>query len=192
MFQKDDRWLYELSYAAPIANNKWRAGAGAIWDLKTDATRPRGWTSTDAAGLQVLPLLIRYDEVYGSGPIRHALRCSVNVSQSYVWPALHPSANQTDGLPMGMRLRLKASTVITGYPTHIQKILQCMKDYGLIVADRGGNMYLQGTRDPRWGHIYYDFNIYFKTLNITNFDILKLSYQPFGKPGITDPDIDET
>jgi hypothetical protein len=100
---------------------------------------PEGYTSTDAAGLCVLAGLVRYDEAYGTEPIRHAIRCSIRRTNRYVWPASHTGATDAGAPPLGMRMRLKASKDISGYPPEIRRIFQAMKDYGLIVADRGGN-----------------------------------------------------
>src|SRR5207247_2022140 len=110
----DNRILFELYHTCWNVNH-WEAGSGAIYQLDGDGRRPEGWTSADAAGLAILPGLVRYDEVFGSDPIRHAFRFTVQSTNGYVYPASHDASNSSslDALPMGARLRLKASTNIT-------------------------------------------------------------------------------
>jgi len=147
----DNRILFEL-YHTCWNGSGWQAGSGAIYQLDGNGRRPEGWTSADAAGLAILPGLVRYDEVFGSGPIRHAFRFTVQYTNGHVYPASHTASNSSssDALPMGARLRLKASTNISGFSAPLQKIAQAMKTYGLIVADNGTNMYVTGAYDPRW------------------------------------------
>src|SRR5678810_381457 len=114
ILQRDDMYLYELSYAQ-WTGSAWIAGAGAMWDLKKNDYRPMGWTSTDAAGMQVLPGLVRYDEAYGPDPIRHGFRFAVNTVNGKVWPATHIGSNDTGGIPLGTRIRLKGDFDIDGY-----------------------------------------------------------------------------
>lgn len=150
-----DNWrLYELfsAYRVP-GTNDWTAGSGAIFDLSSNALRPAGWTSADAAGLPILPGLVRYDEVVEQGVIRHALRFTVSRSRrAYVAPARHFASSLTDPNlpPMGMRVRLKASYDISGFPPSARVILQALKTYGMIVADNGSNWYISGAPDARW------------------------------------------
>jgi hypothetical protein len=145
--------LYELWDAHPVAGGKsWRAGSGAIFNLKSNKLRPAGWTSADAAGLPVLPGLVRYDEVK-AGRIAHALRFTVaRTRRAYVAPATHWASTSTDpGLPpMGMRVRLKADFDISGYPRDARVILKAMRTYGMLLADNGQNWFVSGTPDPRW------------------------------------------
>ena len=120
--------------------------------LGSNALRPAGWTSADAAGLPILPGLVRYDEV-AAGVIRHALRFTVSrTQQAYLWPARHYASSATDPTlpPMGLRVRLKASVDLSGFPAPDRVILQALKDYGMFVADNGSNWYLSGAPDPRW------------------------------------------
>jgi hypothetical protein len=149
----DNRILYELYDATyNAAAGRWDAGSGAVWHLDSNATRPAGWTSADAAGLPMLPGLVRYDEVK-SGEITHALRFTVEESQrAYVFPATHYASELTDPAlpPMGLRLRLKASYDVSGFPADVQVILRGLKKYGMIVADNGGPLYISGSPDPRW------------------------------------------
>lgn len=145
--------LYELWDAHPVnGGTSWRAGSGAVFNLKSNKLRPAGWTSADAAGLPVLPGLVRYDEVK-SGRITHALRFTVaRTRRAYLAPATHWASSSTDpGLPpMGMRVRLKAGFDISGYPKAARVILKAMKAYGLLLADNGQNWFVSGTPDPRW------------------------------------------
>ena len=143
--------LYEL-YDARYSPTGSTAGSGAIWNLGSNALRPAGWTSADAAGLPILPGLLRYDEVL-SGSITHAIRMTAeSTDTSYLWPARHEagSAGNPDLPPMGARFRLKASYDISGYSPQAQVVLRAMQHYGLILADNGSNWYFGGTADPAW------------------------------------------
>jgi hypothetical protein len=140
--------LYEL-FALRRANGRWAAGSGATWNLRKFRARPRGWTSADAAGLPILPLLARP----GKGPIRHALRMTVSETRSaFVWPARHEASDRTDSsLPrMGERLRLKQSVDISRFPRQARRIARAMQAYGLIVADNGSDWYVSGVPSPKW------------------------------------------
>jgi hypothetical protein len=150
-----DNWkLYELWSATPLDGGAaWKAGSGAIFDLKKGNTRPAGWTSADAAGLPVLPGLVRYDEAVEQGNIPHALRFTVVHSRrAYVSPAKHFASNSNDPHlpPMGMRVRLKADFDISAFPPTARVILTALKKYGMIVADNGSNWFISGAPDPRW------------------------------------------
>ena len=143
--------LYEL-YDARYSPSGSTAGSGAIWNLNSDALRPAGWTSADAAGLPILPGLLRYDEVQ-SGVITHAIRMTAQVTDtSYLWPARHEAGSSSDPNlpPMGARFRLKAGFDISGYSPQAQVVLRAMQHYGLILADNGSNWYFGGTADPNW------------------------------------------
>ncbi|MCX6352372.1 MAG: hypothetical protein NTX03_10995 [Bacteroidetes bacterium] len=146
--------LYELYNAKKISGG-WQAGCGALWDLKTNYYRTEGWTSADAAGLPILPCLVRYDEV-ASGEIHHAIRFTVSKSKvykGYVSPASHKvngSGSLGSSLPMGARLRLKAGVDISTFSTTNKVILTAMKKYGIILADIGSDMYITGAPDSRW------------------------------------------
>lgn len=144
--------LYELFHAFPQADGSWNARSGAAYDLNSNALRPDGWTSADAAGLPILPGLVTYDEV-ASGEIDHAIRFTVRQTRDeHVWPARHFASSLTDSRypPMGQRFRLKASFDISGYSPDIQVILRAMKTYGLILADNGSSWFISGAPDPRW------------------------------------------
>ena len=145
--------LYELFSAYP-ANGGWTAGSGAIYDLRSNAMRPAGWTSADAAGLPILPGLVRYEEI-AQGVINHAIRITVPRTQkAYVWPARHLASSRTDTNlpPMGLWLRLRADFDVSGYPRDAQIILQALKKYGAIVADNGSPWYMSGVPDERWNN----------------------------------------
>jgi hypothetical protein len=145
-------FLYELFNVYPHAGGGWRAGSGAVFDLRSNALRPDTWTSADAAGLPILPGLVRYDEV-ASGEIRHALRFTAPVTQKrHVWPARHDaSSNTSTGVPpMGQRFRLKASFDVSGFPPAVQVVLTALKRYGMMLADNGSPWFLSGAPDPRW------------------------------------------
>jgi hypothetical protein len=133
-----------------LENGHWSGGSGAIWDLNSNALRPADWTSADAAGLPILPGLVRYDEII-AGNINHALRFTAEDTAGYIWPARHLTAQAQSGIPpMGARFRLKADYVISGFPQEMQVILQAMKTYGIILADNGSNWYVSGAPDERW------------------------------------------
>jgi hypothetical protein len=143
--------LYELFHAS-YTGPGWEADSGAIWDLGSNALRPEGWTSADAAGLPILPGLARYDEV-DSGTISHALRFTVWRSQrGYIHPATHQAGATDDpnDPPMGLRLRLRADYDISGFTGHARTILEALRTYGMIVADNGTSWYISGATDPRW------------------------------------------
>ena len=140
--------LYELFSLYP----SWSAGSGAIWDLTSNALRPRGWTSADAAGLPILPGLARYDEV-AAGSIDHALRFTVRRSRrAYIFPARHFASSYTSKSlpPMGLRLRLRRDFFVAGFPLQAQVVLRALKRYGMIVADNGSSWYVSGAPDPGW------------------------------------------
>ena len=144
--------LEELFYAWPQDNGSWEASSGAAYDLRSNALRPDGWTSADAAGLPIFPGLVTYDEV-ATGYIGHAVRFTASETQrAHVWPARHhASANPNLDLPpMGQRFRLKASFDISGFAPEIQVILTAFKQFGLILADNGSSWYVSGAPDPRW------------------------------------------
>jgi hypothetical protein len=143
--------LYEL-YAADHTSGTWTAGSGATWDLASNALRPAGWTSADAAGLPIFPGLIRYDEV-AAGAIRHAIRFTApSTCAGSIYPARHQAGSGSCSVkpPMGLRLRLKAGVNISGYGSQAQVILQALKTYGMILADNGSPFYLTGAPDTRW------------------------------------------
>ena len=144
--------LYELFDAHPSTGGAWTAGSGASWDLRSNALRPAGWTSADAAGLPILPGLVTYDEVM-SGRVDHAIRITVPTSRrSYLWPARHQagSTNDADVPAMGERFRLKASVDEANFPATVRPIVAALKTYGSIVADNGAPWFMSGVPDDRW------------------------------------------
>lgn len=175
IFDRDNLLLYEL-YNVYHDGTSWRAGSGAFFDTKTNHRRPDGWTSTDAAGLAVLPGLVRYNEVFGSEEIRHAFRATVRATNGYVYPASHRAGSNPQALPMGARLRLKSGRDISGFRPEIQKIFRAMKKYGLIVADNGSDMYVSGTYDTRWDNDI--LNSAFHSLTASDFEVVQLGYNP--------------
>jgi len=149
---RDNCVLYELFYAFPQPDGSWTAGSGAIFDLSSHALRPDGWTSADAAGLPILPGLVRYDEV-AQGEIRHALRFTApQTRRAYVWPARHYASSLTGAQypPMGQRFRLRADFDVSSFSPEVQVILQALKTYGMILADNGSAWYISGAPDDRW------------------------------------------
>jgi hypothetical protein len=151
---RDNCRLYELFALYPTPGGGWRAGSGAIWNLRSNRLRPAGWTSADAAGLPILPGLARYDEV-ARGKIDHALRFTVRrTRRAYVYPARHYASDSNDPSlpPMGLRLRLKASYPTTGFPRQARIVLEALKRYGMLVADNGSDWYVTGAPDPRWSN----------------------------------------
>jgi hypothetical protein len=156
------------------------AGSGAFFDMNTDNRRPDGWTSADAAGLAILPGLVRYDEAYdpSGAEIRHAFRVTVRATDGYVYPASHQAGSTSGALPMGARLRLKASVDVTTRSSdpHVQNILRAMQRYGLIVADNGSDMYITGTYDTRWDN--NTLNPGFSAVTANDFEVIQLGYNP--------------
>jgi hypothetical protein len=179
---RDNRHLYEL-FALRWTGARWEAGSGAFFDLNTNTRRPEGWTSADAAGLAILPGLVRYDEAFGPDEIRHALRVTVRGVNGYVWPASHRANTNSAGPPLGTRLRLKAGVNISGYPAYIQKIFRAMKTYGLIVADTGSDLYVSGVFDTRWSND--QLNPAFRAITARDFDIVQLGWR--GEANCTPP-----
>jgi hypothetical protein len=171
----DNRILYEL-YQAHWNVDHWEAGSGAIFQLDSDARRPDTWTSADAAGLAILPGLVRYDEAFGSGPIKHAFRFTLRDSNGYAYPASHVAGSNPQAPPLGARLRLKATVNVSGYTPEVQRIFQAMKTYGLILADNGSDMYVQGTYDTRWDNSV--LNPAFGAITASDFDVIQLGWRP--------------
>jgi hypothetical protein len=150
-----DHWmLYEMFSAYRVNGGaSWNAASGAVFNLNSNALRPAGWTSADAAGLPIFPGLVRYDEVFEQREITHALRFTADFTRrAYVYPARHFASDDTNPNlpPMGMRVRLKASFDISGFSPAMQVILRALKRYGMILADNGSSWYISGAPDPRW------------------------------------------
>jgi hypothetical protein len=189
VLEKDGCWLYEL-FNASLKNGKWSADQASIWDMTINTQRPFTWTSADAAGLPVFVGLARYDEV-AAGAIHHALRFTVPSSQrAFVLPATHWASTNTDpnAPPMGLRLRLKASVDISGYPAEDQVILTALKTYGMILADNGSALYVSGAPDTRWN----DTNLnLLKNIHASDFEVVQTGtiYKPGSVPTGTSPAI---
>ncbi len=171
-----DHWsLSELFAAFPVARRPdWTAGSGAVFDLSSNALRPAGWTSADAAGLPIFPGLARYDEVVEQGVIRHALRFTVHdTRRAYVFPARHWASSDTSSTlpPMGMRVRLKGNFDISGFPPSARVILQALKTYGMMVADNGGDWFISGAPDVRWND---DELNTLKQVQGSNFEVVRM------------------
>jgi hypothetical protein len=151
MWDKTECMLYEL-FAASRSGSGWTAGSGAIWNLRSNALRPDGWTSADAAGLPILPGLVRYDEV-AAGAINHALRFTAPRTRTqHIYPARHDAGESGSAAlpPMGLRVRLKADVDISGFGPQARVLLTALKRYGMILADNGSPWYVTGAPDARW------------------------------------------
>jgi hypothetical protein len=151
---RDSCRLYELGNLYPLVGGLWRAGAGATWDLRSNRLRPPGWTSADAAGLPILPGLVRYDEVR-RGVIDHALRFTAErTRRAFVYPARHfASASNSPALPpMGLRVRLRKNFDVSGFPPQARVVLVALKRYGMILADNGSNWFVSGEPNARWSN----------------------------------------
>lgn len=181
---KTNNHLYEL-YNVWFNGTVWEAGSGAFFDMSTNNRRPEGWTSADAAGLAILPGLVRYDEVFGPDEIRHALRFTVSQTNGHIYPASHTAGSTVGALPMGARLRLKASTDISEYAPEVQKIFRAFKKYGLILADNGSNMFISGVYDTRWDNDV--LNDAFHSLHASDFDVVQLGWKPSLSLALTVP-----
>jgi hypothetical protein len=157
ILRQGDCKLFEIFHAYPQPGGTWTGTSGALWDLTSNSLRPNTWTSGDAAGLPMLPGLVRYEEVQ-AGEIRHALRFTCELTRNqHVWPARHHASSSTDSArpPMGQRFRLKSDVNIAGYPAEVQVILRALKKYGIILADNGGNWFISGVPNSSWndGHL---------------------------------------
>lgn len=184
MVDCSNRVLYELyNVYYDTAQAKWFAGSGASFDMTTNARRPDGWTSADAAGLAIFPGLIRYDEAANATvtDIGHAFRVTARATNGYVFPASHRAGSSAGALPMGARLRLKA--LVNGIDPATrnsdpvaQKIFRAMQKYGLIVADNGSDLYVTGSFDLRWNNGV--LNPAFSTLSASDFEVVQLGWNP--------------
>jgi hypothetical protein len=151
---RDNCVLWEIYNARPQPDGTWKAGSGAIFDLTCNCMRPDGWTSADAAGLPILPGLVRYDEV-AAGEIRHALRFTAPRTRNQaVWPARHAASKLTDPQlpPLGQRFRLKSSFSVSGFSPQVKVILIALQKYGMMVADNGSSWFISGTQDEHWNN----------------------------------------
>ena len=174
MLDKDACRLYELYAAHKLPDGTWNAGSGAIWDLGSNALRPAGWTSADAAGLPILPGLVRYDEV-AAGAIYHALRFTAPTTRkAYIYPARHYASDLTSAAqpPMGLRVRLKATVDISHFGPQAQVLLTALKQYGMILADNGSPWYVTGAPAAGWDD---DDMHQLQTLHGSDFEVVETS-----------------
>jgi len=145
--------LYELYDAHPLnGGRRWRAGSGAIFDLRSNRLRPAGWTSADAAGLPILPGLARYGEV-AKGAIDHALRFTARrTRRAYVYPARHFASGDADPKlpPMGLRVRLRRGADLSALRPQARVVARALQRYGAILADNGSPWFFSGAPDARW------------------------------------------
>jgi hypothetical protein len=146
--------VYELYAARRAGDGSWRAGSGAIFDLRSNALRRSGWTSADAAGLSILAGLVRYEEV-AAGRVDHAIRFTApRTRDSFIWPARHAASDASDAAlpPMGARFRLKAGVDTSRFPAPARVIAEALKRYGAILADNGSSWFFSGSEDSRWNN----------------------------------------
>jgi hypothetical protein len=149
---RDAGKLYELFAGYPNGDGTWRAGSGAVFNLDSNVLRPSTWTSADAAGLPILPGLVRYEEVV-AGDLHHALRFTApQTRNTFIWPARHKALtlSGTAYPPMGQRFRLKQSFDISNFGPNVKVILRALKRYGMFLADNGSSWFISGAPDPRW------------------------------------------
>ena len=178
--------LYNVWYNP--TQGQWYGGSGAFFDMNTNNRRPDGWTSADAAGLAILPGLVRYDEAWNPAvtDIGHAFRVTVRATNGYVYPASHRAGSTAGALPMGARMRLKAvdgnglDPALRTSDPNVRKIFRAMQKYGVIVADNGTDMYISGTFDTRWNNDI--LNPAFSLLSAGDFDVIQLGWNPPSGP----------
>lgn len=171
MLDKGACRLYEL-YDVTKSGSTWHAGSGAIWNLRSNALRPAGWTSADAAGLPILPGLVLYSQVQ-SGVINHAIRFTAPKTCGYIYPARHQTAAPCSNLPpMGLRVRLKASVDISGFGPQARVVLTALKRYGMILADNGSPWYITGEPSSHWND---DQLHLLQTLTGADFEVVETS-----------------
>lgn len=147
--QKRTCRLYE-TWNTRRSGSGWRAGSGAVWNLRSNALRPSGWTSADAAGLPILPGLLRWSEVR-AGRVGHAIRFTApTTAPSFIWPARHEAGSDPQAPPMGARFRLRADFDLSGFSDQTRVVLTAMQQYGLVLADNGSSWFFQGARSGGW------------------------------------------
>lgn len=162
MLDKESCRLWEAYHAYTGSGGTWHIFGSATFDLRSNAHRPDTWTSADAAGFPILPLLLRADEA-STGEIKHALRFTIassSIRRAYVWPARHLTNNGTtsaDLPPMGQLLRIKKTYVVPeGFSAQSKAILNALKSYGMYLADGGSNLYITGEPSADWDEAIFD------------------------------------
>jgi hypothetical protein len=182
---RDNRLLFELYDLSCVPTGSpscsWEAGSGATWSLDTNTRRPFGWTSGDAAGLAILPGLVRYSEAYSGSPIAHAFRVTTRGVNGFVYPASHDATTSTNvnAPALGTRLRLRSTFTLPGYPSGataadraaMDRVVTAMKEYGLVVADTGSDMYVSGAYDTRWDNGVW--NPFFSSIKAGDFEVVE-------------------
>lgn len=172
---RDNNHLYEL-YNVWFDQSTWQwyAGSGAFWDMNTNDRRPDDWGSSDESGLQILPGVLRYDEVYGPNEIEHSIAMSVENCNGWVYPASNSTDWTPGAIPLGGRLRLKADKDISGYPAEVQKVFRALKKYGMIVTTLSGGISISGSYDVRWNNDIW--NPAFESLTTWDFEVIELGW----------------
>jgi len=173
VLDKGNCWEYDLYHAYLQPDGSWKADSAAVWDMTANQQRPYTWTSANAAGTAEFPGLVRYDEV-SSGVIKHALAFTLRWSrEAFTPPAVHwaPTSNNLLAAPMGMRMRLRASYDISGFPPDDQVILTALKQYGMILVDNGGALFLSGVPDIHWNDSHLNL---LKNLYALDFEVVKM------------------
>ncbi len=173
--------LYNVYYDS--AKARWKAGAGAYFDLGANNRRPEGWTSAEASGMAMFPGMVRYDEAWSDAVpvIQHALRVTLRAANGHVFPASHTDGTTPGALPFGARLRLKTSVngkdpALRTADPHVRKIFRAMQTYGLLFSSVGTDMYISGTFDTRWDNGI--LNPAFATLAASDFEVIRLGWMP--------------
>ena len=191
LVDRDACRLWELYAAYPQSGGaSWTAGSGATWDLNSNAMRPLGWTSGDAAGLPILPGLVRYDEV-AAGEIDHVIRFTApRTANAYVWPASHKAATGgSSDPPMGAWFRLKSSYDISGFSAQNQVILRALKKHGMVLADNGSALFMSGVPDPSWNNSELNLlrNVPGSAFEAVDVSSLKISSTSYAVAGASPP-----
>jgi hypothetical protein len=177
IIDRDKGFLFETWHTHyDTTLQRWEAGSGAVFNLWTNDRRPLGWTSADAAGLAILPGLVRYEDLYGPDEIDHAFRVTFRGSNGYVWPASHRAGQNQSAPPLGARLRLRAGFDDSGYTAPMQKFIRALKKYGLIFADNGSDLFIQGTMDARWDDGF--LNPAFDSIRADDFEMIEFGWTP--------------
>jgi hypothetical protein len=181
IFDRTNNWLYELyNVWFNLSTWQWHAYAGGFWDMSQAERPPQFRGFADESGLEILPGLLRYEEVYGPDEIQHAIRVALPTADGHVYPATVGFEFTPGSLPLGARLRLRADKDISGYRSDIQKIFRAMKRYGMLATTKSGPgtnyLFVQGTFDPRWENGI--INPAFHSLNASDFEVVQRGWRP--------------